>query len=127
MTEDATAAFKHYKAMVDYNRDPQAVAYMASLMDRGLGTQKDLEKARALFIEAADKGYVYAQYEAGRMLLYGLGGDARPQRARRYIRAAAEDGRSYAQVLLGNMYYWGNGVAEDDKEAFDWFTKALRK
>ncbi|WP_346910334.1 tetratricopeptide repeat protein [uncultured Roseibium sp.] len=44
--------------------------------------------------------------------------------ARRYIRAAAEDGRSYAQVLLGNMYYWGNGVAEDDKEAFDWFTKA---
>jgi TPR repeat protein len=124
VTEDAAAAFKHYKAMVDYDRDPQAVAYMASLMDRGLGTQKDLEKARALFIEAADKGFGYAQYEAGRMLLYGLGGEAQPQRARRYIRAAAEDGRPYAQVLLGDMYYWGNGVAEDDKEAFDWFTRA---
>ncbi len=124
VAEDNAAAFRHYKAMVDYDRDAQAVAYMASLMDRGLGTQKNLEKARALFIEAADKGYGYAQYEAGRMLLYGLGGEAQPQRARRYIRAAAEDGRSYAQVLLGNMYYWGNGVAEDDKEAFDWFTKA---
>ena len=124
VAEDYAAAFRHYKTMVAYDRDPQAVAYMASLMERGLGTQKDLQTALALFIEAADKGFGYAQYEAGRMLLYGLGGEAQPQRARRYIRAAAEDGRAYAQVLLGKMYYWGNGVAEDDAEAFDWFTKA---
>lgn len=124
VAQDYAAAFRHFQAMVEYDRDPQAVAYMASLMDRGLGTQKDQEQARALFVEAADRGYAYAQYEAGRMLLYGLGGEAQPQQARRYIRAAAEDGRSYAQVLLGDMYYWGNGVAEDDAEAFHWFTKA---
>lgn len=125
--QDYGTAFEHYKAVVDYDRNASAVAYLGSLYEEGYGVEEDKEKALSLYLEAADGGSAFGQHNAGRMLLNGVAGEAQPNRARRLIRAAAEQGRMSAQVLLGDMYYWSRGVAEDSEEAVHWFRKAYQQ
>lgn len=120
-------AYEHYKAVVDYDRNASAVAYLGSLYEEGHGVEQDKDKALSLYLEAAEGGSAYGQDNAGRMLLYGVVGEKQPNRARRLIRAAADQGRVSAQVLLGDMYYWSRGVAEDSEEAVHWFRKAYRQ
>ena len=42
-------------------------------------------------------------------------------------RAKAEQGDAAAQFNLGVMYYRGEGVAQDDKAAVKWYTKAAEQ
>jgi len=45
-------------------------------------------------------------------------------RALSLLTPLAREGSARAQLWLGEMYYYGHGVAEDDRAAFEWFSRA---
>jgi TPR repeat protein len=96
--------------------------------------QLDETKARRLFEKAAAKGHAVAAGCAGWMTYHGEGGPMdRPgglktmAKALPGIRKRAEAGDGRAQELLGALLLDGLGVKQDEKEAFDWFSKAAAK
>jgi len=43
------------------------------------------------------------------------------------LRKLADQGDSVAQLALGECYYYGDGVTENEKEAFKWFSKSAEQ
>jgi tetratricopeptide (TPR) repeat protein len=78
---------------------------------------KQYEKARALYVEAADKGYSYAQFQVGLFYVDGLGGFPKDERkAAHYFKLAVDQGNAWAESLLAGLYLQGHGVAQDARE-----------
>ena len=92
----------------------------------GLAAYKhgDYKTACARFMEAADQGYLDAQYMLGRMYDNGEGVPQDYNQAVIWYRKAADQGHASAQSKLGWMYYNGQGVPKDYVEAHKWFNLA---
>lgn len=78
-----------------------------------------------IVIEAARKGDVMAQIEAGRR--YTEGDSKDKAEGVKWFRMAAEQGNTMAQTCLGTCYGEGVGVAKDVVEAAAWFRKAAEQ
>jgi TPR repeat protein len=77
-----------------------------------------------LLTQAANQGYAPAQYEVGRIYLYGRGIPIDYAQALIWERKAAEQGDPRAQRDLAFMYERGFGVSADPAKAAEWNRKA---
>jgi len=77
--------------------------------------------------EAAEQGYVTAQYRLGVAYDNGYGVPEDDVEAVKWYRKAAEQGHADAQYNLGSAYATGEGVAKDDVMAVKWFRKAAEQ
>ena len=77
--------------------------------------------------EAAEQGYVTAQYRLGVAYGNGYGVPEDDVEAVKWYRKAAEQGHADAQYNLGSAYATGEGVAQDDVMAVKWFRKAAEQ
>ena len=105
-------------------KDPAAETTLAFCYDLGRHVQPDGRKSIRLLTEAAEQGYVPAQYQIGRIYLYGRGIPADYQKALLWEKKAAEQGDSRAQRDLAFMYERGFGVKPDPAQAAAWNRKA---
>ena len=83
--------------------NPDALFNLGILAEDGLGEPRDMKKAEALYIAAANAGGFKAQYRLG--MLYSSGG-AIPRdvdRARHYLSLAAEGGDREAAARLASL------------------------
>lgn len=85
---------------------------------------KNYNKARDMFLEAAQAGSVNAQYNIGNMLVHKEFGVESPKEGVRWLLKAAEAGNVDAQYELGKCYYEGIGVSPYLADAMKWFAKA---
>lgn len=76
------------KAIID---DADALYALGCLSYLGKGLEKNYEKARKYFIEAADNGNANAQYNAYCCYLEGVGGEKNLNLAQEYLKRAAEN------------------------------------
>ncbi|WP_084399687.1 tetratricopeptide repeat protein [Pseudotamlana agarivorans] len=76
------------------------------------------------FLEAANEGHVFAQYNIGLMYEQGLGIDKNAEQAVNWYKKSAEQGNSAAQFNLGVCYENGIGTAVDFSKANEWYRKA---
>jgi TPR repeat protein len=100
---------------------------LARCYHRGLGVEKNPEKAASWYLKAADQGLPYAQYNLGSLYLTGEGVPQDDSRAASWFRKAAEQGFADAQHNLGFLYGVGQGVTKDDVMAISWFRKAAEQ
>jgi TPR repeat protein len=105
-------------------KDPAAQTALASCYDLGMHVQPDGKESIRLLTEAAGQGYAPAQYEVGRIYLYGRGIPIDYAQALLWERKAAEQGDPRAQRDLAFMYERGFGVAADPAKAAEWNQKA---
>jgi len=105
-------------------KDPVAQTALASCYDLGQHVQPDGKESIRLLTEAAGQGYAPAQYEVGRIYLYGRGIPIDYALALVWERKAAEQGDPRAQRDLAFMYERGFGVAADPAQAAEWNQKA---
>ena len=105
-------------------KDPAAQTMLASCFDLGMHVQPNGRESIRLLTEAANQGYVPAEYELGRVYLYGRGVPADYAQALIWERKAAEQGDSRAQRDLAFMYERGFGVSADPTQAAEWNRKA---
>ncbi len=90
----------------------------------GEGAKKDLAKARALFLQAAEQGYAPAQVNLGMIYDHGDGVARDYQTARYWYQKAADLGNRDGQLMLGYMYFYGLGGDDDHKKAMYYFIAA---
>jgi len=119
--DDAAFAEAQKKASAN---DPAAQTALASCYDLGLHVQPNGKESIRLLTEAAGEGYAHAQYEIGRIYLYGRGIPADYSKALVWETTAAEHGDSRAQRDLAFMYERGFGVPVDPAKAAEWNRKA---
>ena len=93
---------------------------------QGQGGEKDYDKARRLFIQAAEGGNADAQNNLGYIYTLGIGTDTDFNEAKKWLRMGAAQGHPQAMVGLGSLYRNGWGVLKDYKEAFKLYRRALR-
>ncbi len=93
----------------------------------GNGVEKNLVKALIMYIKAAEKGHVEAQYSAGYMYYYGEGTDTDEKEAFKWCLMAANQEHAKAQFLVGDMYCSGMGINENLRNAFNWYKKAAKQ
>jgi hypothetical protein len=105
-------------------KDPAAQTALASCYDLGVHVKPDGKASIRLLTEAANQGYAPAEYELGRIYLYGRGIEADYAQALLWERKAAEQGDARAQRDLAFMYERGFGVAADPEHAAEWNRKA---
>jgi uncharacterized protein len=104
--------------------DPAAQTALASCYDLGLHVQPNGRESIRLLTEAAEKGYAHAEYEIGRIYLYGRGIPADYAKALVWETRAAEQEDPRAQRDLAFMYERGFGVPADLAKAAEWNRKA---
>jgi len=104
---------------------PDAQYRLGYMYEKGIGTDKDVQRAVQLYRSAADHGYPEAQNLLG--ILYATGSDGIAEDDKQAIvwyQKAADQGFAKAEKNLGDMYFFGHGVDKDYKQAIAWYGKA---
>ncbi|GEM_PF-6339740 len=104
--------------------DPAALNQRGLACYFGEGVPKDLVKARAFFLAAAEQGYAPAQVNLGMMYDHGDGMPRDYRMARHWYQKAADQGELNGQLLLGYLYFYGLGGEDDHKKAMYYFIAA---
>lgn len=90
----------------------------------GAGVGRDLEKARALYEQAAAQGHNFARINLGYMYFTGEGVTQDYEQSRSWYYRAAIDGDADAQRMMVVFYQNGLGVIANADTAAFWQTKA---
>ncbi|WP_455200650.1 tetratricopeptide repeat protein [Kaarinaea lacus] len=124
---DYELALKELKPFADKG-DEKAMYVLAEMYFGGLGTTVNKPLADELYLAAANKGHIRAQYKIGLRYLYGAGQFEKDyKKAANWLTRAAGAGDESAQFDLAIMYLNGEGVDKDFKAATGWLQKAAYK
>src|SRR6056297_2196833 len=126
---DSGRAVDAYRAAVDLS-DPAGMATLAFMYRLGRGVSRDPERMLALFRQAADQGYHFAQVNLAQIYLSGEGipggadadlGVPNPRAAVPLLAAAARSGNLDAAGALADLYATGaDGVPANASSRFRW-------
>jgi localization factor PodJL len=99
---------------------------LGGLYEKGIGVKKDLNKARELYIAAANRGSAKAMHNLA--VLYADGFDGKPDYAAaiQWFRKAGARGVPDSQYNLGVLYARGIGVEANFGESSRWFALAAQ-
>ena len=88
---------------------------LGSMNLHGIGTEKNLDRAREYLHKAAIMGNVDAVYGMGKLYL-----ESDVQKAISMFELAAEQGNIYAEYQLGKIYCFGQGVPQNLEVGMEW-------
>jgi TPR repeat protein len=111
-----------YEAKASATR-ADAMYMVGECYKRGLGGQRDADKAKAAFVSAADMGYPNAKCALGEMLMAEPG---QAERGLELCKETARAGDANAQVLVGDAYLAGGAVKANSREAAKWYEMAVK-
>lgn len=104
----------------------EATMFLAHLHYVGEVVDKDLPSARAYYAGAAELGNPYARKSYARFLLDRDAEQPGDPRALAWLEELAEDGEPESMLLLGNLYARGIGTEQSNRQAVNWFKKAVQ-
>lgn len=94
----------------------------------GIATVVDMERASALYFEAASQGYARGEYNHGRLLSDKTHSDGYDRvEGVKWIAKAAQRGLAVAQLSHGYALWKGDGIEQSKGEAIKWFFKAAEQ
>ncbi|MBZ0146842.1 MAG: sel1 repeat family protein, partial [Pseudorhodoplanes sp.] len=94
------------------------------LYEKGQGVKKNLDTARRLYSDAAQKGNAKAMHNLAVLHAEGAPGKPDYKTAAQWFRKAADRGIADSQYNLGILYARGIGVEQNLAEAYKWFSLA---
>ncbi len=133
VNEDRRRAFLWFEKAAGLG-SVEALYELSVCYERGAGTPSFPEKARKLLEQAANAGYMPAQYDFGMLYLYGKTNTAGEKEfpkdealAVKWLLKAAEQGDSLAQYQLGECFEEGTGVEANEETAIAWYEKSAER
>ncbi len=116
--QDYEVAYELYSVAADA-RDGRALNSLGWLTQNGLGTEKDVEEARYLYLAAAMRGNTTAMVNLGNGYEQGLfDGEPNYHKAVRWYWKAASEGDLKGLFNYANCYHHGWGVEKNHEKAF---------
>jgi TPR repeat protein len=126
VSRDDREAAKWYERAAASGHAP-AQSRLGAMYDEGRGVRQSLSKAMKWYRRAAQQGDLPAKMSLGLIYVTGRGVPQNYFQAEKWFRLAAEQGDALAQYNLGLIYAGGyNVVANDDVQAFAWFSIAAK-
>ncbi|ASK28416.1 tetratricopeptide repeat protein [Neisseria chenwenguii] len=119
---------QHYALLKETALQRQNIenAYQTALaLQEGRGRSIDYDRARKLFLEAAEFQHIGAATRLGLMYRYGQGVKISPRQAAYWFELAAAQGNATAQYHLARQYYYGQGVPYNLTLACFWLQAAI--
>lgn len=109
-----------------YAQEGNAMAQntLGVVYNKGLGVEKDINKAVYWWQKAVDRGHDNAMVNLGEAYLNGTGVDKDPVRAAELFEQAALQDNQAGMFNLATMYLKGEGVPRDPAKAFSYAEKA---
>lgn len=104
--------------------DPSIQTRLGNRYKKGIGLEKNYEKAVYWYRKAAEQGFAVAQNNLAVMYEQGLGVPKDDFQAAKWYRRAAEGNDAMAQHSLGIIYRDGRGISRDPVQAAKWIRKA---
>ena len=101
--------------------------YLAKMYLKGVGVEKNFEKALLLYKKSEKQGFIEAQYTIAAFYLIGKGVKQNDEQAIYWYKKAAEQGLIVAQYSLGVMYSVGRGVEKNSEKAVYWLKQAVEQ
>ena len=117
-------ARKLYAKLAGIDSASRCQYVLGDMYFQGQGGKKDYDKARTLFIQAAEGGNADAQNNLGYIYTMGIGTETDFYEAKKWLRMGAAQSHPQAMVGLGSLYRNGWGVLKDYKEAFKLYRRA---
>lgn len=102
-------ARKLYAKLAGIDSASRCQFVLGDMYFQGQGGEKDYDKARRLFIQAAEGGNADAQNNLGYIYTLGIGTDTDFNEAKKWLRMGAAQGHPQAMVGLGSLYRNGWG------------------
>lgn len=127
---DKSMAVKCYQRAISYDyadsgRTVPAMLALAECLEKGYGTEKDLQRAMSLYKKASETGDPEASYQTGRAILAGGEMKSEYAAARLYMLRAARKGHIPAMLAMGVLADEGRGIPKNRDDAKRWYTKAI--
>ena len=94
--------------------------FVGSCYQKGIGTQRDLNKALNYYLKAASRNSVDAQREAALLYLNGK----KPEEAIKWFKRGADNGDMPSIFYYGKMLHDGMGVKQDVQQGMIYLLKA---
>ncbi len=104
--------------------DANARYALARLFRDGVGTARDMTRARQIFSELAAGGHPDSQNALGELMRAALGGPKDLDAAGQHFRQAADQGNAPAMFNLARLYRQADFNRRDDTLAYEWALKA---
>jgi predicted nucleic acid-binding Zn-ribbon protein len=98
--------------------------WIASLYEKGLGVEKDLNLARTHYLTAAEKGNAKAMHNLAVLYAEGIDGRRDYKTAIRWFQRAADRGIADSQYNLAILRMRGIGIDQNHQDAYKWFAVA---
>jgi len=123
LPRDAKAAAEWFGKAASQGMAP-AQYRLGSFYEKGIGVERNGERARILYQQAADAGNARAMHNLA--VLFVEGGDGKPDYANAavWFRKAAEYGVRDSQFNLAILYARGLGVEQNLVQSYMWFSVA---
>jgi len=95
----------------------------------GLGVKQDFAKAFSLYLKAANRGDVEAEYISGAMYQVGRGTTRDIPKSFHMLYGAAQKGKSTAESeqLIAQAFLLGTVIPKNIEKAIDWYSRASEK
>jgi TPR repeat protein len=100
---------------------------LGGLYEKGIGVEKDLARARDLYLAAAQKGNAKAMHNLAVLCAEGVNGTRDYETAAGWFRKAADHGIKDSQYNLAILYGRGMGVKQNYAESYKWFVLAANQ
>ncbi len=110
------------------NEENDNAAYLMGIAyQKGLGVEKNDEKAVEWLNKSADKNNPLALHSLGLMYADGQIVNKDDKKAVELLQKAAEKCNVFSMYYMGLMLKTGRGIEKDDKQSAAWFKKAAQK
>ena len=119
--ESYSDAFQYYSRAAELDSGAGYLR-MGTLIQNGLGVNKNVEKAAECYKKAIDLGEIKACYSLGYLYMSDAQNN---QMALRYFQIGADNGERSCMAALGYMYMNGLGVTQDYGLAFRYLSEGL--
>lgn len=103
-----------------------AAMFLAHLYYTGDVLERDLDRARAYYVQAAELDNAFARRSYARFLLDRNAGQEADPRAIGWLEELAAEEDAEAMLLLGNIHARGIGTDQDFRRAVGWYKGAVR-
>ncbi|GET04684.1 kinase-like domain-containing protein [Rhizophagus clarus] len=110
---------KGLNIIIDHTND-----LIFSMMNKGIATNENDEKAFKLFIKASETNHILAQYFVGDCYRFGYGTIKNEKLAFEYFEKVVNANFIHGQLRLGYLFENGIGVEKDSEKAIYWYEKA---
>jgi TPR repeat protein len=103
-----------------------AAMFLAHLYYAGDSVDRDLDKARRYYVEAAELDNPFAQRSYARFLLDRSADQVSDPRALDWLENLADEDDPEAMLLLGNLHARGVGTRQNYRRAIGWYKGAVK-